>query len=403
MTPGRSLGILAGVAAILIVGLWLVFGRQPGSPAATASPPAPFAGTTSRPSSIGSAPPAGGPVDQAGTFPDGLWAIRSTSLWISADAGATWSTGTIPTSPSLSDPPSTLVDVLDASHIWVLTGDDFGSGGSGDMTGTKDAITQDRLALTVNRSADGGRTWSRVVIDGTYPGSFQALHFVDATQGYLVISPGRFDTTESVVLRTADGGQTWHVAGTGGWLGTLLATPDASTIWAASAGDAGPVERRMFAVSRDAGRTWTDVMLPGVPSAIGQWVRFAQPPIFIGSTGIALVAPNDGSGISDIDRSDDGGRTWTRVATTSSPSLAVLRQDAWLRAGAAPGVLEVTTDAGVTWHTLATVGLPPAATITWLGFSDSTHGALTASTGLPATSGLYVSQDGGSTWRLDPP
>jgi photosystem II stability/assembly factor-like uncharacterized protein len=274
---------------------------------------------------------------------------------------------------------------------------------SADMTGTKDAITQDRLALIVSRSTDGGRTWSRVVIDGNYPGSIQALHFVDATQGYLVISPGRFDLTGSTVLRTADGGLTWQVAGTDGWLGTILATPDASTIWAASAGDAGPVERRMFAVSRDGGRTWIDVALPGVPATIGQWVRFLQAPIIIGSTGIVLVAPNDGSGISDIDRSDDGGKTWIRVGTTSSPSLAVLGRASWLRSGATPGVIEATTDAGATWHQLALAGLPLASTITWMAFSDPNHGALTAGTGLAATSGLYVTQDGGATWRLATP
>jgi hypothetical protein len=48
-------------------------------------------------------------------------------------------------------------------------------------------------------------------------------------------------------------------------------------MWAASAGDAGPVECRIFAVSLDGGRTWCDVPLPGVGHVIGQWASFPQP------------------------------------------------------------------------------------------------------------------------------
>ena len=50
-------------------------------------------------------------------------------------------------------------------------------------------------------------------------------------------------------------------------------------MWAASAGDAGPIECRIFAMSLDGGRTWRDVPLPGVGHVIGQWASFPQPPI----------------------------------------------------------------------------------------------------------------------------
>ena len=166
------------------------------------------------------------------------------------------------------------LDPLDANHAWDLTGDDFGTEVRGD-------VTRDKLALTLHRPTDGGRTW--------------------------------------------------QVAGTYGRLATELATPDASTIWAVSAGDAGPVERRIFAVSCDGGRTWRDVPLPGVPRAIGQWATLLQPPIFVdGLTGVAPGSHNGGTGIADIDRSDDAGRTWARVSTTTATSLAAFFRSFWV-------------------------------------------------------------------------
>lgn len=335
---------------------------------------------------------AGPAVYEVGAFaPAGFWVETADALLISGDAGATWSAGTLPRSATVSVPPTTFLDVLDASHAWALTADDLGTGVSGD-------VTRDKLALTIHRSTDGGRTWADIPIIGNYPDSLQALHFLDADQGYLLISPRRFDIQTSTLLRTSDGGLTWRVAGTDGWLGTDLATPDASTIWAASAGDAGPVMRRIFAVSRDGGRTWRDAPLPGVPGTVGQGASFLQPPVFIGATGVALVAHNDGSGLADIDRSDDAGKHWTRVSTTDASSLAVLTQTSWLRPGPTPGTIEATTDGGLTWQPLAASGLP-AAPVSWLGFSDASHGALTVAIGESSAAGLYVSADGGSTWR----
>jgi photosystem II stability/assembly factor-like uncharacterized protein len=376
------------------------------SPSAASTLPVAAAGSASTaPVTTAVAPPAspspslsaratGPTVEDVGTFaPDGIWAVTADGLLVSGDGGATWSAHALPGGAAVSDHSTTLVEVLDASHVWVLTGDDFGTGVSGD-------VTRDRLALTLHHSTDGGRTWADIPIAGNYPGSLQALHFRDADHGDLLITPGRFDTATSTLLRTTDGGRNWRIAGHGGWLGTKIATPDASTIWAASAGDAGPVERRIFAISRDGGRTWRDVRLPGVPRVIGQWATFLQPPVLVdGLTGVALVAHNDGSGMADIDRSDDAGRTWRRVSTTTATSLAVIDQWDWLRPASTPGTIEETNDAGRTWRATTAHGLP-AATITWLGGFDTTgNGALLASGANPAGSGLYVTADSGLTWQ----
>ena len=110
------------------------------------------------------------------------------------------------------------------------------------------------------------------------------------------------------------------------------------------------------------------------------------------------MAHNDSSGIADIDRSDDSGKSWTRVSTTTASSLAVRSYTSWLRPGIEPGTIEATDDAGLTWQPLAVAGLP-AAPITWIGFADASHGALLAASGDAYSSGLYVTSDSGSTWR----
>jgi photosystem II stability/assembly factor-like uncharacterized protein len=408
---GRILPLLAGLVAIGVVsliGLYALFGGA--TPIPTSRPSAAPATSTIAPTGGPSRSPsnsaAGPTVSLAGTFaspakfaPAGFWVVSDGKLLISVDGGATWSAGTVPSTAAVSSPPNTLLDVLDQSHVWALTAD-AGTGVSGN-------IALDKLALTVHRSTDGGRTWTDIPIKGNYPGSLQALHFLDANHGYLLISPGRFGIRPSTLLRTTDGGLSWQVAGTDGWLGTELATPDASTIWAASAGDAGPVERRIFAVTHNGGQTWQDVALPGVARAIGQAVYFLQPPIFVPlprgafigePRGVALVAHNDSSGIVDIDRSDDSGTSWTRVSTTTASSLAVLSYTSWLRPGPDPGTIDATDDAGETWQPMTATGLP-AAPITWIGFADPDHGALLAATGDASSSGLYVTSDGGSTWQ----
>lgn len=380
MVPGG----LAAAAAVLVVGAVLLLGRGPRDtvgPAATGSAPS-GAPVTSAPAV--SAPPVtvAPQVSTAGTFsPHGIWAVSGTTLYVSTDGGASWTTGRLP---------GGAFDILDATHVWALTADDHGTGLSGDPS-------RDKLTLTVNRSTDGGRTWSDAPIAGNYPGTLQALRFLDADHGYLLITPGRFDTVTSALLKTDDGGLTWQIAGTDGWLGTLLATPDASTIWAASAGDAGPVERRIFAVSRDAGQTWSDVAVPGIDQPSGQGGSFVGPPVFVGATGVALFDRNDGTGTFEILRSDDAGKSWGSVSTTASPALAVVSDVRWVRPGPAAGTLEETSDKGQTWQPILVAGLPAGA-ITWLGFADASHAALRAVASDGSSYELFVSSDGGRTW-----
>jgi photosystem II stability/assembly factor-like uncharacterized protein len=386
-------GLRRGRNALLAFGVFALVGctTQP-SLSPTASPsPSPASTVLAK----ATAPPNGitrALVSDAGTFaPAGMWLLaEGDKLLLSTDGGASWSTTVVPTDPTSSNQLHTILDVLDADHVWALTGNDFETGVSGDMS-------VDRLALTVHRSVDGGRTWEEVPIAGNYPGSLQALRFIDAEHGVLLIAAGRFDTQVSTTLTTADGGRTWTVAGSAGVIGTQLTLVDATTIWAGSAA-AEAFPRKAMVVSHDGGHTWVDVNLPGVPKTFGQFVSFPQPLIFTGSTGVGLMEREDGSGIADVIRSDDAGETWARISTTTARSLAVLSREHWLRPGDQPAEIEATDDGGETWTSVATAGLPPVR-VEWIKFADQLHGAVLVTAGLEGQVRLYVTSDGGTTWH----
>ena len=60
------------------------------------------------------------------------------------------------------------------------------------------------------RSANGGKTWTRVAVPGTGGGvSLSSLSYVSPTVGWMVIG-GPFGGGESLLLRTADAGATWY-------------------------------------------------------------------------------------------------------------------------------------------------------------------------------------------------
>ena len=60
------------------------------------------------------------------------------------------------------------------------------------------------------RSANGGKTWTRVAVPDTGGGvSLSSLSYVSPTVGWMVIG-GPFGGGESLLLRTTDAGATWY-------------------------------------------------------------------------------------------------------------------------------------------------------------------------------------------------
>jgi len=329
----------------------------------------------------------------------GLWAIRGSTLFTSTDAGDSWAHGSIPV-------PSFVVAgldfVLDASHAWAVT---FGPGTTGD-TGSASDVTR----YVVSRSVDGGGTWRSNLIAGNYAGTSASIAFADGRHGYLLAAAERHSFGTSTVLRTSDGGATWSVAGSSQWLGSLLTVSDASTVWAGGEEQAGGLfAQPILAVSRDAGRTWRDVVLPNIAGTTEAdcGCYLPAPPLFVdASIGYVTVVSSFGNGQSytRVDRTTDGGRTWVEVTDrpdVDATGLAVLDANHWLMPTNNLIAMDATSDGGASWATIS-----PAEA--WgPGFAEEV-GGLDATTAFalvlipgPDTrlSALLLTTDGGRTWQ----
>jgi photosystem II stability/assembly factor-like uncharacterized protein len=388
----------AAMAAVVLVAVGLAF--RPGgflsSPDVSPSPTQ--ASTSPSPTTEPSfAPVEGATVDQAGTIAGGgLWAVHAGTLLVSTDAGGSWRRSSIPV-PAGTDAPTF---VLDPHRAWSLT---YGPG-STEQTGS----STDALQVVVNRTVDGGRTWNAVTLPGNYPGTSQAIVFVDARHGYLFCSATRISSGVSTVLRTDDGGATWSVGGTGSWLGSMFAASDASTLWAGAVQEAGPVTRPIFDVSRDGGRSWEDARLPGLEGHVGgaqTWLP--GPPLFSDpANGLVTVDSTDGNGNLEtrIYRTVDAGRSWSIAAdqpVEASAGVAALDADNWLLPVDNPIGLLASADRGRTWQDRKLNVLTVDQWMTWIGAIDATHAAALVPTGHSSEdpSSLFLTTDGGQTWH----
>ena len=338
------------------------------------------------------------PVDLAGTFPGGgLWAVDASTLLISTDAGSSWSRTTIPTSTGVSP----TVFVLDSEHVWSVT---IGPG-STDNTGSSTDITN----LVVHRSVDGGQTWQASTLPVNFADTSLELVFGDGLHGYLVGSAQRQSDGTSTVASTDDGGATWSVVATRPWLGAMVTASDASTIWAGGQQEAGgQFLQPILDVSRDGGHTWQDAGLPGLAgddeAQCGCYL--AGPPLFTDpANGYVTVISTaaDGTSVTNIDRTTDGGRSWTIEATqplATDSGVAVLDPLHWLLLVGYPTAVFGTADGGASWQTVAPAG-SPSDQFTWVAGLDAHRaGALRTVTGASSSfSALYLSADVGATWR----
>jgi len=371
--------VLAGILTVAGIGL-----LSPGpSPTPSASVPA-NATPTPQPSKTASTPPSltGPEVEAAGsTGLGGIWARRGSTLYISTDGGTSWTTGSI-------DPAPYSVDVLDANRAWTVT---LATGSSKDTGSPTDV-----LHFAVNRTRDGGQSWTSVPIDGTFAALRPVLSFPDALHGFLLLSRERFATQQSAVYRTDDGGATWRMVGTAPSLGPQFVAVDSLRLFAGAAESAAAVKLwPTLAWSQDGGATWRDVQISTSMTAL------LQPPTFFGSDGVVPVL--DEQSTVRLLRSHDGGAAWSEVGRglylgQIGPGAFVDREQWILASRDGSRSMVVITGDGTKWGGFIGSGLPSAAP-SWIGFVDANHGALLAPLGdTPAPSGLFITQDGGRTW-----
>lgn len=216
----------------------------------------------------------------------------------------------------------------------------------------------------------------------------------------------------ATVLRTGDGGVTWQKLNvtTEALDFRDIDAIDAQTAYVMSIGN-GPTSR-IYKTS-DAGKTWNLQFKNEDPKAFLDAMSFWD-----ANHGIAFGDSVDLQFY--ILTTADGGRTWSRVPTTSLPpaqgnegafaasgtNIAVFgKSHAWIGTGAAAKSRMLrTTDSGRTWQVADTpLASGPSAGIFSIAFRDAKNGVIAGGDyrkEQDAIDNLAVTNDGGATWTL---
>ncbi len=178
---------------------------------------------------------------------------------------------------------------------------------------------------------------------------------------------------------STDGGRTWSEAGLGGQDAMNLARSRRSqTVWAAG--------HMMFAKSTDGGASWSNVVPDGLPSF--DIHGFAVDP----GSPRHLYAAVAGQGLY---QSTNAAASFSLVSKTVGPAVMALAvaPDGRILAGDMQQGLLVSRDGGGSWAAVLNEGL--------MGLSiNPKHPTRMIATG---SSGVSLSTDGGSTWRVVQP
>jgi photosystem II stability/assembly factor-like uncharacterized protein len=211
------------------------------------------------------------------------------------------------------------------------------------------------------KSTDAGRTWTPSFQDESVA-SIGALVVAPSDPDVLYAGTGQVSTRWDIpvgdgVYRSSDGGESWESCGLveSEHIGRLWVDPrDAQVVLAAALGHLyGPNTERGVFRSEDGGRTWSRVLfvdddtgavdLAGDPSA---------PDVLFAATWQArrwpwqaYFTPITGPG-SGIHRSSDGGRTWTRLVGNGLPDVDVGRIGLAVAPGSGGARVYATIDAG---------------------------------------------------------
>lgn len=231
------------------------------------------------------------------------------------------------------------------------------------------------------------------------------LRGVSAVSANVVWASG----TGGTVIRTADGGRTW----------TRLMVPDAEKLdfrdidavdeRTAYVLSIGPGEASRIYKTSDAGRTWTLQFRNGDPKAFFDAMAFRD-----GRRGFAFSDAIDGQFV--ILQTQDGGSNWTRIPAESLPparpgegayaasgtNVAVRGDRVWI-ATTASRVLR-SADGGRSWVVVQTPLLTgPSAGIFSIAFADDSQGIVVGGDfklEAEARDNAATTPDGGQTWTM---
>lgn len=276
---------------------------------------------------------------------------------VSFDGGATWATRTIPGVSRCSGgaffratDPWAAIDADGTAYVMSLG---YNPGATNSDHGPNTVL--------LNRSEDGGLTWSEPIIVAISPGGVfhdkETLTADPNTPGLLYAVWDAYPTNLAfpVFSRSEDGGRTWTppvpLPTTGSGAGDQIAVLDDGTLV-----EIAPRGSMQSITSRDRGLTWS------TPSRIGSSPGREGPPGVRGGAGIPSVS-TDGRSVyvswSDtyftyVARSDDAGTTWnvSRIGALNSQRFTTAVASA--RSGHLAVMTYMIDDKGQTWLNLAT-------------------------------------------------
>ncbi|NNJ13675.1 DUF1906 domain-containing protein [Chloroflexales bacterium ZM16-3] len=304
------------------------------------------------------------------------WVVADQQLIWTSDAGASWKTITPPTSTI------SAVHFYDPSHGWVA-----GAGSASDGAGGM-----------IYRTTDGGQQWEGIAptvadVDGTpLPVSASSLFFLNPQTGWAVFKrPTSANFSESILLKTSDGGKTWRQKGL--LSGTAVSFSSTQDGWAIG-GSMG----NQFLVTHDGGAQWQALNVI-TQIANNEQIHYQLPRFSTANDGVLpVVVSGGGSARVEFFATHDAGQSWTLLETKP------------LTTEVSPGadVPLAIIDANKQWVAGAQGTVLPPEPITMVTFSSATTGwALVrngscAGTACVTQSAIYQTSDGSAHWAALP-
>lgn len=414
----RAIATLAVLALAIVVAttIWMVARNSPVTGGPTASPShAVAAVATATPtlatptlatpsaSASASATPSPTPSNSTPKYLQGTvglngsaaWVLSDSGLSLSQDGGRTWSAVALPAGVKSSA--VLAVNAVAGRAVWLAS--------------------QDGAGVRLFRRLDGTTTWSSTLLTpswGTSEMSGQPINIVILTPG----PAGLVTVTETIGLGMLTALEALFVSANDGQTFTQHQAPADSGIWASVTfvtlqsgilvGGPGTAPH-VIKFTSDGGNTWSSPTVTGLP-ADGDYELGLS--LLAGSDIEVPVTTSTAAGGTNTTFflliSHDGGATFAPAGTAFAsggnfyPALDSLGQVTWVEIGG--GALQKTTDGGQTWTTVTAASLPAGVTSIQLTSPTSAtavvqdNGCTGFKTGCYTRTYLIATTDGGATW-----